>query len=254
MTSSSDHVERNQAAWNAWAGEYVAPGERNWAADEPSWGIWNVPERELRVLPEVGGLDVVELGCGTAYWSAWLARRGARPVGIDISEKQLETARRLQGEHGLEFPLLHGSAEEVPFPDRSFDLAISEYGAAIWCDPYRWIPEAARLLRPGGQLIFLGGSTLLTLCTPLDGSAATQTLQRGYFDLHRLDWPDDGSVEFALPFGAWIRLFRANGLAVEDLVEIQAPEGGDPGQWDYVTVDWAHSWPSEQIWKLRKEA
>ena len=145
------------------------------------------------------------------------------------------------------------SAEQVPCPDASFDLAFSEYGAAIWCDPYRWIPEAARLLRPGGELIFLGNSTLMILCTPMDGSATTETLQRDYFDLHRIEWPDDGSVEFLLPFGELDPPFARNGLVVEDLIEIQAPEGGDPGQWDFVTVDWARRWPSEQIWKVRKQ-
>ena len=75
-------------------------------------------------------MDTIELGCGTAYISAWLARRGARPVGIDITPAQLETARRMQGEFGLDFPLLEASAEDVPLPDESFDLAISEYGAS----------------------------------------------------------------------------------------------------------------------------
>ena len=98
---------------------------------------------ELRVLPDVGGQDVIELGCGTAYWSAWLARRGARVTGIDNSARQLETARQLQREHKLEFPLIHGSAEEVPLPDASFDLAFSEYGASIWCDPESGCPSGA---------------------------------------------------------------------------------------------------------------
>jgi ubiquinone/menaquinone biosynthesis C-methylase UbiE len=103
----------------------------------------------VHLLPDdLDGQDAIELGCGTAYVSAWLARRGARPVGIDNSEQQLATARRLQAQHSLVFPLIHGNAESVPYPDESFDFAISEYGAAIWADPYHWIPEAARLLRP----------------------------------------------------------------------------------------------------------
>ena len=106
-----------------------------------------MPESQVQMLPDdVDALDVIELGCGTAYVSARLVRRGARPVGIDNSEAR--NGETVQAEFGLEFPLLHGSAEEVPLPDQSFDLAISEYGASIWCDPYRWIPEAARLLRP----------------------------------------------------------------------------------------------------------
>jgi SAM-dependent methyltransferase len=136
-----DHVLANRAYWTVEAADYVTPGRRAWADPEPTWGIWGIPESELRILPDVAGLDTIELGCGTAYVSAWLARRGARPVGIDITPAQLQTARELQTEHGLHFPLVEASAEAVPFPDASFDLAISEYGASIWCDPYRWIPE-----------------------------------------------------------------------------------------------------------------
>ena len=83
---------------------------------------------------------MVELGCGTAYFSAWLARRGARPVGVDITPAQLETARQMQARDGLEFPLLEADAENVPLPDASFDLALSEYGASIWCDPVQLDP------------------------------------------------------------------------------------------------------------------
>jgi ubiquinone/menaquinone biosynthesis C-methylase UbiE len=110
---------------------------------------------------------ISELGCGTAYVSCRLARRGARVVAIDNSSAQLATARRLELEHGLDFPLIHGNAEKVRYPDASFDFAISEYGACLWADPQRWVPEAARLLRPGGQLVFLTNSFLMTLCMPV---------------------------------------------------------------------------------------
>src|ERR1035437_10046688 len=137
----TDYVARNRTAWNQWAVDFVEPGKHNWATDEPDWGIWGIPESEAHVLPdELADADVIELGCGTAYVSAWLARRGARPVGIDISREQLATARRLQSQHGLGFPLIHGNAESVPCPDATFDMAISQYGASIWADPYLWIP------------------------------------------------------------------------------------------------------------------
>ena len=142
------HVERNRTAWTEFAPEFAEWAPRAWGSDQFEWGVWHVPESELEALPDVAGMDTIELGCGTAYISAWLVRRGARPVGIDITPAQLETARRMQAEFGLDFPLIEASAEEVPLPDASFDLAISEYGASIWADPYRWIPEAARLLRP----------------------------------------------------------------------------------------------------------
>ena len=205
--------------------------------------MWQVPESELRVLPDVDGQDVIELGCGTAYWSAWLARRGARVTGIDNSARQLETARQLQREHGLEFPLLHGSAEAVPLPDASFDLAFSEYGASIWCDPRVWVPEAARLLRPGGRLIFMKHSTILTLCGPDNDAPVADRLVRDYFGLHRLEWSTDGSVEFDLPYAEWIALFRACGFTIERLVAVQAPAGAT-SRHKYVSLEWARRWPT----------
>jgi SAM-dependent methyltransferase len=251
-----EHVFRNRAAWDVLAAEYAEPGRRSWAADEPSWGIFGVPEADLGVLPDrLDGLDTIELGCGTAYVSAWLARRGARPVGIDNSEAQLSTARRLQQEFGLQFPLHHGNAESTPFADESFDLAMSEYGASIWCDPYRWIPEAARLLRPGGELIFLVNGAILVLCMQEDDSPATAELRRPYFGLHRMEWPGDEppSVDFHLGYGDWIRLLRANGFEVEDLLEVRPAEGATTS-FPFVTGEWARRWPCEEVWKARKRS
>src|SRR5213596_3043283 len=112
------------------------------AANVAKWTKQNAAYTDVR------GLDVVELGCGTAYLSAWLAKRGARPVGVDPTPAQLATARRMMDETGILFPLVEAPAEAVPLPDASFDLAISEYGASLWADPARWLPEAARLPRP----------------------------------------------------------------------------------------------------------
>jgi SAM-dependent methyltransferase len=164
-------------------------------------------------------------------------------VGIDNAERQLDTARRLARDHGVELTLLHGNAETVPYDDESFDFAISEYGAAIWCDPYVWIPEAHRLLRTGGSLVFLGNSPLTQVCTPLDGSSpCTERLERSYFSLHRLDWrdavDDPGGIEFSLPISQWFRLFRETGFEVVDYIEIQAPAPGPEIKF-FVTADWA---------------
>ncbi len=248
-----DHVRRNRDSWNAYAPDYVDAGERNWASDEPSWGIWSVPESEVGMFPaELAGLDAVELGCGTAYVSAWLARRGARPVGVDNSPAQLATARRLQREHGLDFPLIQADAEALPLPDARFDLAISEYGAAIWCDPYRWIPEAARVLRPGGELVFLqNGAILMLAMQELENQPAADRLLRPYFGMHRFEFPDTTAVEFHIGHGDCIRLLHRSGFEVLDLIEIQPPAGSTT-RYPFVTLDWARRWPSEQVWKARK--
>jgi SAM-dependent methyltransferase len=249
-----EHVARNRDYWDQQAPDYVASGERNWAAGEPSWGIWSIPESRARLLPErLAGCDAIELGCGTGYVSAWLARRGARVVGIDNSPKQLETAARLQREHGMEFPLLLGNAESVPYPDASFDVAISEYGAALWADPYKWIPEAARLLRPGGELVFLTNGFLSILCAnelEADGPT-TEQLRRPYFGMHRTEWPDSDGVEFHLGYGDWIRLLTRSGFEVTDMIELR-PAEGSVTRYPWMTLDWARQWPCEEAWKARR--
>lgn len=251
-----DHVVRNRAYWDEVnAPRYAEPGRRAWATEGISWGIFGVPESELHALPEeLAAKDVIELGCGTAYFSAWLSRRGARVTGVDNSAEQLRTARVLQDEHDLHFPLIHGNAESVPLPDASFDLAVSEYGASIWADPHRWIPEASRLLRPGGELVFLVNGTFWVLTVPEtdDAGPAAEQLLRPYFGMHRFEWPDEPGVEFHLGYGDWIRLLRLNGFEVIDLIEIQAPPGASNGMDGLVDAEWARRYPAEQIWRARR--
>jgi SAM-dependent methyltransferase len=246
-----DHVRRNVAMWTGAAKAYAERAPRQWAQEEITWGIWNVPEADLQVLGDVAGLDVIELGCGTAYFSAWLARRGARPVGIDPTPAQLATARSMQRRFDLWFPLVEASGEEVPLGGERFDLALSEYGASIWCDPYRWIPEAARVLRSGGRLVFLCNAAIMMLTADEMGFVGTE-LRRDYFGMYRFEWPDDHSVEFHIGYGAWIRLLLANGFALETLIELRAPAGAVPPL-EHIPLGWAERWPTEEIWVARKD-
>ena len=257
MTDLPEHVKANRAYWDGMAEDWVAAGEASWRAEHPYWGIWRIPETEVGMLPDdMSGLKAIELGCGTGYVSCWMMRRGAECVGIDNSSQQLSTARRLMEQHQLPFELLHGDAESVPLPDGSFDFAISEYGAAIWCDPFAWIPEAHRLLKPGGELRFLGTHPLAIVATPANGDVCEAVLHKSYFDLHRQDWRDveidPGGIEFNLPISSWLALFRSTGFEVLDYKELQAPETAKGTQFS-VTGEWAARWPAEQIWYLRKQ-
>jgi SAM-dependent methyltransferase len=245
-------VERNRKAWNAWAPDYYDAGLDSWLAEEPVWGIWATPESELGLLTGVEeGSDAIELGCGTAFVCAWLARRGAMPVGVDISDEQLDNARMFQRQFRVPFPLVRASADDVPFDDQSFDFAISEYGASTWLDPYRWVPEAGRLLRPGGKLVFLVNGAMMMTCTPPDGAEATRVLEHDYFGMHRFEFPGESFVEFHLTHGDWVRVLGANGFYLEDLIEVQPPEGATT-RYPFVTTEWARRWPSEEIWIARR--
>jgi SAM-dependent methyltransferase len=161
----------------------------------------------------------------------------------------------MMAETGIEFPLVEADAEDVPLPDGSFDLALSEYGASIWCDPARWIPEAHRLLRRDGVLVFLCNTPLSILCMPDEGKIE-ERLVRSQFELGRMQWPgEDEGVEYHLGHGDMLRLLRETGFEVEGLWELRAPESAsDHAYYDFVPAAWARRWPAEEIWKARKRA
>ena len=171
-----------------------------------------------------------------------LARPARRASGGD---RQLRGAARdratLPGaSSGSTFPLIHGNAERVPLPDASFDLAISEYGASIWCDPLRVDPRGGaaapprRRARLPGQL--RSGDALPTR---RGGSRRRERLVRPQFGMHRFEWSDDDSVEFHLPHGKMIDLLRESGFDVEQLIELRPPEEDAVIDFPHVTLEWS---------------
>jgi ubiquinone/menaquinone biosynthesis C-methylase UbiE len=154
------HVRVNRRSWDRMSAEYQGKHGARLTETARAWGVWRIPEDEVRSLGEVRGRDVLELGCGAAQWSIALAGDGARSVGIDLSAKQLRHARRA----ARALPLVQGSAEELPFADRAFDVVFCDHGAMGFADPDRTVPEVSRVLRPGGRLVFAVVSPLMFMC------------------------------------------------------------------------------------------
>jgi SAM-dependent methyltransferase len=245
----STFVQHNRMLWSL-VNEAFADrdADRRWQTGEITWGLFERLESELGVLGDVADCDVVELGCGAAFLSASLARADARPVAIDLSHSQLQTARRNQTRTGIRFPLVEADATQVPLRTSSFDLVVSEYGAAPWCDPHGWLAEASRILRPGGRLVFLTNSVLAGLCVPAEGGVAGERLLRAQRDLRRIAWPG-GGVEHHAGHGEWIREMRRAGFVVDALHELYAPaDAVTPEYYDIVTAEWARRWPAEDLW------
>ena len=249
----SEHAQKNRTMWEATSDNYEQLHAEALSGEKAmTWGLWRIAEAELHILGEVVGKDILEFGCGAARWSIALAQIGARPVGLDFSSRQLQHARRLMHEAGVDFPLIEASAEDVSLPDASFDIIFCDWGAMTFCDPRRTVPEAARLLRPGGLFAFATATPIQFLCLNVKTDQITDHLVNDYFGMSRLEWED--SVDFQLTYGDWLRLFRQTGLTVEDLIETRPAEGMTSTYRTEEENAWARRWPMENIWRLRKEA
>jgi len=245
-----DDARINRRYWDRTADEYQAEHASQLNELDLAWGVWGIPESELNVLGDVDGKDILELGCGGGQWSIFLSKHGAKPTGVDNSRNQLLHAKRLMAEQHATVSLVHANAERLPFAGGSFDIVFCDHGAMTFADPYRTVPEAARLLRPGGLFAFSHHSPIETIHWALDAETVGDRLVLDYFGLHEVD--DGEETWFQLPYGEWIRLFRANGLIVEDLIE---PRPGPDATSSYRSPEelaWARRWPAEEIWRLRR--
>jgi SAM-dependent methyltransferase len=244
------HERRNREFWDADADDYQAVHGALLARAPEAWGVWRIPEDEIGALGDTAGLDVLEYGCGAAQWSIALAGRGAATVGLDLSRVQLRHARTLARGAGARVPLVCASGERVPFADGSFDLVFCDHGATSFCDPRVTVAEVARVLRPGGRFVFAHSTPWGYITWSDRRERVTRRLREPYFGIGMID-TGDGTVDFQLPYGDWIRLFRQHGFVVDDLVELRAPKGATTTYgWD---AKWARRWPAEQIWKLHLE-
>jgi SAM-dependent methyltransferase len=253
---SRDDVRRNLEHWERASAEYQATNAsqlNRW--DRLGWGTWDVPEDEVRALGDVAGLDALELGCGACQFGIKVAMRGARVVGLDFSENQLHQGRNNMEEVGVRLPLVRASAEELPFADASFDLVFCDHGATSFTDPHATIPEAARVLRTGGMLVFDMATPIIWMAwgDGPDDHPPTNVLRMPYFGMGRVeaDDPQWRTVEWQLPYGEWIRLFRRSGFVIEDLIELRPAEDAVT-TYDYAPLAWARDYPGEHIWKVRR--
>lgn len=255
MTETSDHVRKNRLHWEAHSAEYQhsnGPQLNRW--DRLGWGTYDIPEDDVKALGDVEGLDALEYGCGACQFGIKTAMRGARVTGIDFSAAQLRHGARHMAETGVRFPVAQANGERLPFTDGVFDLVFCDHGVMGFADPYRTLPEVARVLRPGGRFVFNMPTPILWLAWGDEDLPPTPEMRRDYFGLRRADVDDPAwrTTEFQLTYGDWIRVFRENGFSVEDLIELRPAQDATTTYTDYAPLEWARRFPAEHIWKVRK--
>jgi SAM-dependent methyltransferase len=252
---SREDVRRNLASWEAESDGYQTRNSaqlNRW--ERLGWGIWDIPEDEVRALGDVRGLAALELGCGAAQFGIRVARMGADVTGLDFSANQLRHAVVNIAATGTHLALVRASAEELPFADATFDLVFCDHGATSFTDPTATVPEVARVLRPGGRFVFNIAAPFAWTTWSEEDEPSGRELRRPYFGQGRIELVsgEDRWVEWYLPTGEWIRIFRRAGLAIDDLIELRAPADADTTYEGFATVDWAQDYPGEHIWALRK--
>jgi SAM-dependent methyltransferase len=250
MRAMASHIRKNRRHWDQESEAYQRRHGATLRRKALAWGVWRIPEAKLKVLGDVRDKDTLELGCGAAEWSVVLARLGARPVGLDLSERQLEHARRAMGGAKVSFPLVQASAEDLPFAPESFDVVFCDHGAITFTEPGRTVPEVARVLRPGGLFAFSHDTPIHFVTWDPRRQRYGDSLKGDYFDMRSA--PDEVSAVFQLPYGEWVRVFRRAAFLIEDLIELRPPPRARTTYEDYEDVDLARRWPVEQIWRLRK--
>jgi len=235
-----DAAESERASrmwWDADADDYLAEHGSDIGEADFVWGPEGLREADARLLGDVTGLRVLEVGCGSAPCARWLAAQGAHPVALDLSAAMLRHATALGTTTGLPVPLVQAGAERLPFADGSFDAACSAFGAVPFvAEPERVMREVARVLRPGGAFVFAVNHPMRWMFSDDPGPDGL-TVQQSYFDrTPYVEIDAEGRatyVEHHRTLGDRVRDLVAAGLVLDDLVEPEWPEDRTTvwGQW-----------------------
>ena len=230
--SEAETQRANRRDWDAYADEYQATHGAFLRDVGFVWCPEGVDEAEARVLGDVAGRDVLEVGCGAAQCARWLRTHGARAVGLDLAERQLQHARRIDDETGVRVPAVAGTATALPFADASFDVVFSAFGALQFVyDAGQAVAEAARVLRPGGTFAF-SVTHPVRWTMPDDPTSAGLVVTSSYWD--RTPYVEEDAetgearyVEHHRTLGDWVSLLAGAGFRITALVEPEWPEGHD---------------------------
>ncbi|PZT77907.1 class I SAM-dependent methyltransferase [Streptomyces sp. AC1-42W] len=244
-----DSIPANRRLWNRISGAYQRRHDPQIGASPRLWGMYSIPDAELGALGDVTGKRVLELGCGAGQWSRSLAAEGATVVGMDLSEAQLAAAAGAMGAD--RYALVQGAAEQLPFADHAFDLVFCDFGGLSWAPARLAVPQTARVLAPGGRLVFNVAAPWFETCYDEAAERVTTTLQKPYFGLDAIA-EDEGATSYQLTYGDWVRVLRGAGLVIDDLIEPRPDAATLNGYNPTDPPDWAHHWPAEMLWVTHK--
>jgi SAM-dependent methyltransferase len=223
---ASETVRANRRWWDDAAdsyqethGEFLRDVGFVWCPE----GIDEADAQLLASTKDLVGRRVLELGCGGAQCSRWLASVGATVIAFDLSATQLAQAQRINARTGIAVPLLQADAQRIPLAGESVDLACSAFGALPFvADSTALLREVFRVLRPGGRFVF-SVSHPLRWAMPDDPGPGGLTVTSSYFDrTPYVESDDEGRpayVEHHRTLGDRVREIVGAGFSLTDLIE-----------------------------------
>ncbi len=222
----------NGPDWDRYADEYQATHGTFLGDAGFVWGPEGHTEDELGVLGDVTGLDVLEVGSGAGQCSRWVRTHGGRGFGLDLSHRPLQHSLRLDEETGVAVPSVRGTATQLPFADRSFDIVFCSFGALQFVsDIDDAVVDCARVLRPGGRFAFSVTHPTRWMF-PDDPGEAGLTATQSYWDRTPYVEVDEETghvsyVEHHRTLGDWVAVLAGHGFFIDTLLEPEWPEGHD---------------------------
>jgi ubiquinone/menaquinone biosynthesis C-methylase UbiE len=220
-------TDRNRSGWDrvsAWYQErHAIP------TTSAHYGPWAPLENDLRLLGDVAGLRILEVGCGGGQCAIAFALQGATVAGLDLSDAQLAFARTLAAAEGVDISFVQGSAEDLsPFATGAYDVVFSAYALQYVADMPACLAECARVLAPGGRLVFsLDHPFRDCFFDPEDAFDTTIYASRSYFDNAPMAWTfgDTGvpMVSYHHTIAEWVTMLGAAGFTLQRLLEPEPP-------------------------------
>ena len=228
----AESLRANRADWDAYADEYQATHGAFLGDAGFLWGPEGTREDDLGALGQVRDRDVLEIGCGAGQCSRWVLAHGGRPIGLDVSLRQLQHSRRIDEELGVVVPTVCATATDLPVADGAVDVVFSAFGALQFvADAPALVAEVARVLRPGGRLAFSVTHPTRWMF-PDDPGEAGMTARQSYWDRTPYVEVDEDSgetryVEHHRTIGDWVEALAAAGLVLTALHEPEWPTDHD---------------------------